>query len=432
MTTVVLHHNHERLPQATDDIIPVVMYNRRNAQRDDLAAIGQPVLDKLKRLGVAIDPVAMDFLSIALAITAADTFVLRKHAVDGWVREITLRIPLNEPERWLAVQPKLEKVLHFLSGDIWRIEIEADGFPPAAPYGLRHKLISLQGRNCVCLFSGGLDSAVGAIDLLATNRSPLLVSQAYNKDNSKQKAIAQSLGGSYSRFSANVHPLSADGKTEVSMRTRSINFLAFATIGCSVVRAANNLERVDLFVPENGFISLNAPLTTRRIGSLSTRTTHPYFLSIMQEIFNDVGMRVNIINPYQFLTKGEMIHNCRNQDALQTVVSDTVSCSHWKRQNQQCGRCVPCIIRRAAIKRGNMQEPDFYQFQRLSEVLQYDEFKDDLFAVMNAIQQRNLRPIGSWIVNSGPIPPEDFDAYKSIFVRGLNEVEQLLIEERVL
>ncbi|MBL1477270.1 DNA-binding protein, partial [Klebsiella pneumoniae] len=77
-------------------------------------------------------------------------------------------------------------------------------------------------------------------------------------------------------------------------------------------------------------------------GSLSTRTTHPYFIGMIQELFNNLGFGVRLINPYQFMTKGQMVSNCKDSKMLSEIVDLTVSCSHWKRKNQQCGYCVPC------------------------------------------------------------------------------------------
>jgi Queuosine biosynthesis protein QueC len=186
-------------------------------------------------------------------------------------------------------------------------------------------------------------------------------------------------------------------------------------------------------LPENGFISLNAPLTTRRIGSLSTRTTHPYFLGLIQEIFNEVGIECDIINPYQFQTKGEMLCSCRDQNILQLVFQNTVSCSHWKRKNKQCGRCVPCIIRRSALKKADFNEQqDTYIYDSLKKVLLETDKRDDLRALSIAIDQLTTRPIGSWILNSGPLPHADYNQYQHVFVNGLKEVEVYLQSEGVL
>ncbi|MDR2399479.1 MAG: 7-cyano-7-deazaguanine synthase [Endomicrobium sp.] len=133
-------------------------------------------------------------------------------------------------------------------------------------------------------------------------------------------------------------------------------------------------KEIDFIMPENGFISLNAPLTIRHTGSLSTRTTHNHFINSIQEILNEVEIPVHIRNPYKFKTKGEMVLECKNQKLLKNIVNNTVSCSHWKRQNQQCGTCVPCIIRRASLFKGQMKETVDYQYNNISDVL-----SDDLY-----------------------------------------------------
>jgi 7-cyano-7-deazaguanine synthase in queuosine biosynthesis len=286
--------------------------------------------------------------------------------------------------------------------------------------------------DCVCLFSGGLDSTIGAIDLLTEGRKPLLVSHAYKGDKIRQDAIATHLKGRYSKFSVNAHPLSFSGETDTSMRTRSINFLAFAAVGGCATQIINQIPSIELFVPENGFISLNTPLTTRRIGSLSTRTSHPHFMSLIQEIFDSVGIHSRIINPYQFHTKGEMVLSCKDQALLDSVFENTISCSHWKRSNQQCGSCIPCIIRRASLKKGGFNEQTMYRFDELDSVLSSVDSRDDLLALSIAISQVKNRPIGPWILDSGPLPPQNFDQFKSVFVRGLHEVETFLNKEGVL
>ncbi|MFH0800531.1 MAG: Qat anti-phage system QueC-like protein QatC [Pseudomonadota bacterium] len=398
------------------------------------SSIGHPLIEKIKRLGITLSPAVMDFLTIALAVNAADSFVKRREMVDGWTREIILQVSLCEPESWLKVKSRLEKTLRFLSGDLWKLEINDNGFKPPKPYRSqdRFKLLRLKGLDSVSLFSGGLDSAIGVINLLNEGKKPLLVSYAYRGDKSHQNAAEKYLQGEYSRFWANAYPQSANGEYEISMRTRSINFLALGIIGCYAVGYVNGLKNLPLYVPENGFISLNVPLTPRRIGSLSTRTTHPYFLCSIEEILQCVGINSKIINPYQFQTKGEMAQLCSNLNILKNMVSKTVSCGHWKRRNKQCGCCVPCIIRRAAIKQAGLNEPALYHFQDLKSVLNDDNTKDDLFALSNAISHLSSRNINSWIMNSGPIPSKQFEDYKSLFTRGLKEVESFLLGEHVL
>lgn len=434
MTTMIVHHNPQNLPPLTDSVLPVQIYNLEKSSRTDLSTIGCPVIDKIKRLGVQVSPISMDFLTIALAVTAADTFIHRKDAADGWTREINLKISLCEPDPWIGVKEKLEKALCFLSGDIWELNIADEGLAPPEPYAGRYELTDLNNLDCVCLFSGGLDSAIGAIDLLDSGQEPLLISHAYRGDQQFQNEIIPLLNGRFSQFAVNADPHFVDGEfTEISMRTRSINFLALAAVGANAVQLTNNLQEITLLVPENGFISLNAPLTTRRIGSLSTRTTHPHFIGLIQNIFTEVGIHCQIRNPYQFQTKGEMVASCRDQTILNAVFNHTVSCSHWKRSHQQCGACVPCIVRRASLKKGELKENTPYKYNKLSTALANESSRDDIMALSIAIAQlNNNRPVGAWILDSGPLLLQDYDQFKALFVRSLKEIEIFLQSEGIL
>ncbi len=434
MTHLVFHHDHRLLPPASENLLPVQLYGLSGQGRGDISIIGNPAIERIKRLGVKIPAQVMDFLSIALAVTAADTFVQRESSEDGWTRQFSLRVPLHEPSRWIALKKELESALHFLSGDIWDFEFCTGGYAPPEPYSQhsRFHLIKLKELDCVCLFSGGLDSAIGAIDLLTMGRAPLLVSHAYKGDKSRQDQIAERLNGRYSRFEINADPHHYQGVTDITMRTRSLNFLAFAAVGACAIQEVSQQKKVDLFVPENGFISLNAPLTPRRIGTLSTRTTHPYFIASIQQLFDAVGIPCQIINPYQFKTKGQMAYQCLNKPLLTEIVESTVSCSHWKRTNQQCGVCVPCIIRRASLHAGGINRDAGYTFQSLAKVMNEIDRRDDLIALRIAIAQKSTLKIGAWVAKSGPLPVDAFSNFKQVFMEGLNEVENYLLSEGIV
>ena len=62
----------------------------------------------------------------------------------------------------------------------------------------------------------------------------------------------------------------------------------------------------ELLVPENGLIALNVPLDETRVGSFSTRTTHPFYLSLWNELLVGLGLNLSVKNPYWNKTKGEM------------------------------------------------------------------------------------------------------------------------------
>ena len=430
MTNVIVQYDPRSLPPADDSTIPVQIYGNSYIRRKGTSCIGNKAYKDVGKLGLFIPPAEMDFLTIALAVTAADTFVNRKNADNNWTREIKLCIALAEPERWAPVKEKLERCLGFLSGDIWSLHFLTGG--AKSPQSVKHAskfFINVSGLDSVSLFSGGLDSAIGAINMLHSGRKPLLISHSYKGDNKAQQKIKECLTGTFSHFATQAYPrVGIAGKTtDVSMRTRSISFIAFAVIGAYAVKTVNQLRSVDINMPENGFISLNAPLTIRRTGSLSTRTTHPHFIKSLQEILSQVGLNYNIINPYQFMTKGEMVKGCANQDLLKKVVDFTVSCSHWKRPKRQCGRCVPCLIRRASLHAGDIKERILYIAHSSSELkimLKDEKLKDDIFALASAMIRAKSGDTKSWILRAGCIDPNVLEEANNIFLRGLNEVEE--------
>ncbi len=437
MTRVVVDSDFERLPSFTKNIIPVQIYGLDGRKKNGIAAIGNQAIDRIKRFGVELTPVAFDYLTLALAVTAADTFVKRKTAADGWSRKIELKLSLYKPAPWIAQKNNIEELLHFLSGDLWKLEITDGGYPPPIPYSRKRQYDNLEKLDCVCLFSGGADSTVGVLDLLRNDRKPLLVSHSYTYDQSIQKAIAGKLKGVFSRFAINANPsrpLLMKDSTDISMRTRSFNFFALGVIGGCALSKLNRLKQVELFVPENGFISLNAPLTSRRIGSLSTKTTHPYYIQNLQSLFEATKINVTLVNPYQFKTKGEMLKECADQKTLREVVQETVSCSNWKRKGKQCGRCVPCIIRRAAFASMGFDETNVYLYEDLTAILKDENNRDDLFALISAINRVSDKTVISWLLDSGPLSSnkEVRDEYKKIFIKGLDEVKIYLKNKGVV
>ena len=349
MTRIVCHADRTDVPELPDDRIHVWLYGP-SPPYPHVGTVGAQAIDAASRLMLRPSLVAMDLLSIAMAVTAADTFVLRPDAPDGWGRSFDIALPLANPAPWDAVRPALEATLRFLSSDTWHFEFVAGGPapPPNSVIRNRNRVVDLSKADCVSLFSGGLDSAIGALDLLGQGRRPLLVSHASRGDAYKQDAVARLLPAMCERMSVNTYPTWA-GPDDDSMRTRSFQFLALGVLAAEAIAKYGRSTRTELLVCENGLIALNPPLTPRRMGSHSTRTTHPYFLQTFQEIIKSVGLPVSIANPYRHYTKAEMALRHAEQPSFRSLASTTVSCGKWKRRNQQCGRCVPCLIRRASL-----------------------------------------------------------------------------------
>lgn len=367
----------------------VALYHQGTPQAPGL---GNGLIEDVRRdLPAPPSQESWDFLSIALAVFAADRFVLRSGGEDGWTRVIHLRVAVVDVDRWKPHEARLASTFRFLTGDVWTVEIVGGG---AVAPNFQPKF---NDRDEICLFSGGLDSLLGAIRLQELGRSPLLVSQGSPKEVGPQERLAQALGLAFNRFEGRVNERWRQ-PYEPSTRGRSILFIAYGVVAAS----SCSLHRVH--VPENGLIAINAPLTRRRIGSLSTRTTHPHFLGELNGIFSDCGLGVELHNMFEAHTKGEMLKASRHPDK-EALAARSYSCGKGKRLNQQCGRCVPCLIRRASIKEAGLNDRTQYYHSDIGLAPKHD---DVLAARIAAARVLNLKAdaFERWVLQAGPLPVE--------------------------
>jgi hypothetical protein len=395
-----------------------------------IGVVGSRAYDAASRLRVQPSLAALDFLSIAMAVTAADTFVLRDQMFNRWNREFEIVLPLADPAIWKEVQEELQATLMFLSGDTWRFTFESGGMRPPPTEAIRRRVdvVDLSKVDCVALFSGGLDSGIGALELIGSGNRPLLVSHAPRGDADHQNRVAALLPAQCQRMSVNTYPTLKNFDDD-SMRTRSFQFLALAALACQTLASFRGKATAKLYICENGLIALNAPLTPRRVGSLSTRTAHPYFLSGVQKIWEAVGIPAVLENPYAFMTKGEMVSRHASGSSFPHFVGETVSCGKWKRRNQQCGRCVPCLIRRSSLHSANVVDPTPYEFDDLPKVLNDPSGRDDLIAVQSAILRLRTQQAARWVLQAGPLPQDVAlrQRYFDVALRGMAELEQYLL-----
>jgi len=345
------------IPQASDEVasaLPLV------AGKLLKHGVGRALAD-LKVLGLAPSEIGVDLLVVAAHVHAADTRIARKtESQDGWTREIRLVVPVSDPDRWRQAAPVLKRALDFLSGDKWELGFRAR--PKGFEMLVKKPKLAVVPFDTVNLFSGGLDSLIGAIDTLKAGGAPLLVSHAGEGAVSKsQEFCFDGLKDAYPKsqfdrlrvwmsFQGNL--LGAAGK-EDSTRGRSFLFFSLG------IAAGTSLGRsFTLKVPENGLIALNVPLDPLRLGALSTRTTHPFYMARWNELLGLLGIPGQVDNPYWDKTKGEMVAACPDKALLKKLAPLSLSCSspskgRWKKGGSaqgHCGYCVPCLIRRAALR----------------------------------------------------------------------------------
>jgi 7-cyano-7-deazaguanine synthase in queuosine biosynthesis len=401
------------------DTLRIVLYGQAGAA--ERGSAGAAVRNEIRRAGLAPARRAWDLLSIAMSIMAADAAGQRNQSPDGWTREFDMEVAVAEPAFWNGCADLLAEALAFLTTDRWRFRFVARGAAPPVP-----TRIFRPPENAIVLLSGGLDSLSGAIDLAARGDRPVAISKTVRGDAEKQVDYAASIGGGLRHFQLNDNAV-VPGDEDTTQRARSIIFLAFGVVVATALRSYRVGGDLPLYVCENGFIAVNPPLTGSRIGSLSTRTAHPNFISLFQDLLDAASIGVTIHTPYSAMTKGEMLKGCADQTLLRTLAGTSTSCGRFQRYNyRHCGRCVPCQVRRAAFLAWGQPDPTDYVF----EVLGRDDGDhagfDDVRSVGMALAAVRDGSFDEWLGSALSWPRIDEGAaLKDMLRRGLAELGAL-------
>ena len=388
----------------------------------NVATAGAAVLHEISKRKYVVPQAAWDFLALALAAVVADGATPRRLSPDGWTRMLGMRVAVNDPDAWSKSLPLLESAMNFLTTDIWAIEPVSGGMSAPAP-----KKFTMPAVDAAALLSGGLDSLVGAIDLSAQGISLLAVSQTVRGDSDKQEGFAARTGSGMDLLQLNHNASTPRTDKERSQRSRSVIFLAFALLAACSTAKYEAGQTVPIYLSENGFIAINPPLTNARLGSLSTRTAHPAFLSKIQAVFDDMGLHVRIINAYAEKTKGEMLNECADQVALRREAMLSTSCGRFQRYRyRHCGRCIPCQIRRAAFLEWGRLDTTDYVFDRLGRRDADHARFDDVMSAAMAIATVDDLGLDRWIGTALSAKEiTNAPALRSMVGRGIEELRAL-------
>ena len=153
----------------------------------------------------------------------------------------------------------------------------------------------------------------------------------------------------------------------------------------------------------------------------------------------DIAVRLK--NPYWDKTKGEMLEQCADREFLRSCLRDSSSCSspsksRWlkKPPGTQCGYCVPCLIRRAAIVHAFDKDPTEYLTADLSardlnsKQAEGEATRSFQYAAYRLRQNPDLASV---LVHK-PGPLDDvlglLPELAGVYARGLAEVDALLSE----
>jgi hypothetical protein len=147
-------------------------------------------------------------------------------------------------------------------------------------------------------------------------------------------------------------------------------------------------------------------------------------MGLLQKLLTELGLDISLINPFQMKTKGEMMKECKDPEYLNSHYQFTLSCSHpdqgrWTGEDAgHCGECLPCTIRRAAIKAAGLTDASTYRHN-------YDT--DTGARDLKSYKLGLSTPKDSYaaIQMSGPIT-ERHNEYVRLYEEGLKELKSFI------
>lgn len=340
-----------------------------------------------------------DLLEISSCVFLADRKIPRGTITDlefqSWSRRFHFVIKVRDFDFWNSdnVKELLSEALCFMTGDnefAFTFESGRNTFPTNLFDNDNYDATTSEPTR-VILFSGGLDSFTGVIEVLEkTKDSICLVS--HNSGNpttiNTQKNVYRKIKELYPnrtkhiRFKCNMTGGRAPDETQ---RTRS--FL-YSSIAYSI---SSNIGVNELYFYENGITSLNFPKRADMINARSSRTTHPKTIKLLSDFYalmND-GQSFTVQHPYIYKTKSDVISILKELEKAY-LVNNTVSCSKVFKtleNHTHCGTCSQCVDRRFAMYFSEMDIDDGNGIYSINFILDAIENGGDRTTIIDYVRQ---------------------------------------------
>lgn len=294
-------------------------------------------------------PVIYDAMVVAAAVEYGDKALRRPSS--GWPRQISLRIPVSDPDRWNApaLMESLLDALEFLTGDYWSLQFVLQSQnPPVPPQANLSLPIDTQA---ILAYSDGMDSRAVA-GIVGKSLGDRLVrvrvgstgwDRAHNRDR-------------FEPFARVPYKVNSDLRSkESSARSRGFRFSVISSIAAYLANAN------EIIIPESGQGALGPALI--HVGhAYPDYRNHPLFTVRMEKFINALlGTRIRFKFPRLWRTKGETLREFVSLPDERDWMS-TRSCwrgSRWSSMNGkrlQCGVCAACMLRRLSVHAAGLCE----------------------------------------------------------------------------
>src|SRR5690606_21325896 len=126
----------------------------------------------------------------------------------------------------------------------------------------------------------------------------------------------------------------------------------------------------------------------------------------------------------------ELLTGCRRQDLLQKLAIQSTSCGRFGRYGyKHCGRCIPCLVRRAAFLKWGQPDGTEYEFADLKAQRDFDDVRSLAMACLRVQADGSERWAAGAISYAELGDPAPFMATVG---RGIDEARDLLCASGVL
>ena len=301
----------------------------------------------------------LDLLEIAAYVFAADRLTSRgpRRAVEyqSWSRRLHFIVKVRDFQFWSQsdVREALKSALRFATGDLdYTFTFQPGHTTPPTNLFDREDFSMENDRDLsIMLFSGGLDSLAGAVQLLEqTDEHICLVSHLSQVGTIRtQKALATSLETHYQgrvsayQFKTNLQHVRSKEETQ-----RSRPFL----YGSIAFALATAFGRDRFYIFENGVTSLNFARRDDLINARASRTTHPQTIGRLMSLFSLIAEKPFLVEtPFSWCTKSDVL-KCLKDSGHGQLLPSSVSCSRTYKSGvhaTHCGECFQCLDRRIGI-----------------------------------------------------------------------------------
>lgn len=353
------------------DLVRLSLHEKRSNVAFDISLVEKQIAALIDDKTFRLHSLSRDLLDIGAVVYMADQMVKRERTLR---RRLDILIPVRHYTLWNQVKESLVDAVSFLGRD----EVNFHFIKRKDRGDDRMQVVKFRTKGsdrCISLFSGGLDSAAGALQILEEGLDPFFVSHHSNPQTSGiQKHLLHEMeqekhlpwlsvfiGRTKKRHVS--HELGGARKSPMTQFLRSFLFLSLASV------AAVELGCERLFIFENGPVALNPMFSEARV---NTRTAHPRFLASFQTLIKALfRVNVRIENPFLYETKGEVALRLA-KPKYRNLVKETNSCwnAHavplWAQQiglinnsrYHHDGSCLPCVIRRASLVHAGLEAYD--------------------------------------------------------------------------